>query len=125
SNNHLDLVDDLVAGTVKEHAARVDSQGSFPRESVDAFLASKLAGLISAPSVGGMGLGPRAAVEVVQRLAQACGSTAMIITMHYAGTAVIEKFGDEATRKAIASGKHLSTLAFSERGSRSQFWAPT
>ncbi len=26
-------------------------------------------------------------------------------------------------RKAIAAGKHLSTLAFSEHGSRSQFWA--
>ena len=24
----------------------------------------------------------------------------------------------------IASGKHLSTLAFSEKGSRSHFWAP-
>ena len=32
--------------------------------------------------------------------------------------------GDEATRRAIAEGKHLTTLAFSEAGSRSHFWAP-
>ena len=48
----------------------------------------------------------------------------MILAMHYSAVAVIEKFGDEATRKAIAAGQHLSTLAFSEAGSRSHFWAP-
>jgi len=30
-----------------------------------------------------------------------------------------------AVLKEISSGKHLTTLAFSEAGSRSQFWAPT
>jgi len=45
--------------------------------------------------------------------------------MHYAGTAVIEKYGPEAVRRDIAAGKHMSTLAFSEAGSRSHFWAPT
>jgi alkylation response protein AidB-like acyl-CoA dehydrogenase len=49
----------------------------------------------------------------------------MILCMHYAGTTVIEKFGPERIRREIAAGKHLSTLAFSEAGSRSQFWAPT
>ena len=28
------------------------------------------------------------------------------------------------TLTAIAAGRHLSTLAFSESGSRSHFWAP-
>jgi alkylation response protein AidB-like acyl-CoA dehydrogenase len=45
--------------------------------------------------------------------------------MHYAGTAVLEKLGPESVRRDIATGKHLSSLAFSEAGSRSQFWAPT
>src|SRR6185436_19125190 len=53
------------------------------------------------------------------------GTTAMVVCMHYAGAAVIEKLGDEGTRRAIAAGRHLTTLAFSEVGSRSQFWAPT
>jgi alkylation response protein AidB-like acyl-CoA dehydrogenase len=44
--------------------------------------------------------------------------------MHYAGSAVLEKSAPESVRKDIAAGKHLSTLAFSEEGSRSQFWAP-
>jgi alkylation response protein AidB-like acyl-CoA dehydrogenase len=44
--------------------------------------------------------------------------------MHYAGTAVIEAYGPLAVRQAIARGEHVTTLAFSEQGSRSHFWAP-
>ncbi|GDX79571.1 acyl-CoA dehydrogenase [Deltaproteobacteria bacterium] len=48
----------------------------------------------------------------------------MVLCMHYCGTAVIVAHGDAATRRDIAAGRHLSTLAFSEAGSRSHFWAP-
>ena len=44
--------------------------------------------------------------------------------MHYSATAVIEEHGPDDVRRAIAAGGHLSTLAFSEAGSRSHFWAP-
>jgi alkylation response protein AidB-like acyl-CoA dehydrogenase len=122
-SKHIELVDSIAA-IIKENAIGVDAKAEFPKASIDAFMGSGLAGLISSPDVGGMGKGPRACVEVVERIAQLCGSTAMVVQMHYAASAVIEKFGDDATRRAIASGKHLSTLAFSEKGSRSHFWAP-
>jgi alkylation response protein AidB-like acyl-CoA dehydrogenase len=48
----------------------------------------------------------------------------MVLLMHYAAVAVLEANGDEAVRRAIATDQHLSTLAFSEAGSRSHFWAP-
>jgi len=80
--------------------------------------------LISATEVGGLGQGHRAAALVIERLARECASTAMVTCMHYAGTAVIEKYGPRETRAAIAAGKHFTTLAFSEAGSRSHFWAP-
>jgi isovaleryl-CoA dehydrogenase len=48
----------------------------------------------------------------------------MVTLMHYAATSVLEATGPLDVRKAIASGEHLSTLAFSEAGSRSHFWAP-
>jgi alkylation response protein AidB-like acyl-CoA dehydrogenase len=48
----------------------------------------------------------------------------MVLTMHYAGASVVEAHGPRAIREAIARGEHLSTLAFSEAGSRSHFWAP-
>jgi alkylation response protein AidB-like acyl-CoA dehydrogenase len=61
---------------------------------------------------------------VVERVARECGSTAMVLTMHYVGATVVEAFGSDAVRRDIAAGRHLSTLAFSETGSRSHFWAP-
>jgi alkylation response protein AidB-like acyl-CoA dehydrogenase len=83
------VIDDVVA----PHAAEVDAAGSFPRASMDALGKAGFLGLITASEVGGRGESVRAAAEVVEHLAQACGSTAMVVCMHYAGTAVIEAFG--------------------------------
>jgi alkylation response protein AidB-like acyl-CoA dehydrogenase len=44
--------------------------------------------------------------------------------MHYCAVTVIEKLGPDTVRSAVAQGKHLSSLAFSEAESRSHFWAP-
>src|SRR3954469_25043649 len=111
-----------IAAQAAQRAAGVD-RGEFPTETLRALGDAGLLGLISAPEVGGKGLGLPAAAQVVERLARECGSTAMVVCMHYAATATIEAHGSEAVRKDIAAGKHLSTLAFSEAGSRSQFWA--
>ncbi|MCA9622641.1 MAG: acyl-CoA/acyl-ACP dehydrogenase [Myxococcales bacterium] len=121
---HLTLVADLIKSVVAEQAPIVDASAQFPQASIDAFLKTPLAGLLISKDLGGMGLGHRAAAEVVEQLAQHCGSTAMIVCMHYAGSMVIEQLGSEAVRKEVVAGNHLSTLAFSESGSRSQFWAP-
>jgi alkylation response protein AidB-like acyl-CoA dehydrogenase len=127
SHNESDVLaslDRIATEVVAAHALEVDKTASFPAASIDALAKAGLLGAISAPDVGGMGLGPKTAVAIVQRLAAECGSTAMIVCMHFSGTAVLEQFGDGTTRRAAASGEALTTLAFSEAGSRSQFWAP-
>jgi alkylation response protein AidB-like acyl-CoA dehydrogenase len=111
-----------IAVIASKHAAAVD-RGEFPTETLKALREAGLLGLISATEVGGKGQGMAAAVRVVERLARECGSTAMVVCMHYCATAVIEAHGPKDVRSAIAAGKHLTTLAFSEFGSRSQFWA--
>ena len=113
-----------VAEAAREHAARVDAEASFPSATIEAAREQGLLGLTSAAEVGGQGGGVREAAQVVERVARECGSSAMVLTMHYCGAAVIEAHGDEATRRAVARGEHLSTLAFSESGSRAHFWAP-
>jgi alkylation response protein AidB-like acyl-CoA dehydrogenase len=111
-----------------KHAADVDKQGRWPVESIDALRAGGLLGLNVPTSHGGAGLGPRAFANVLAKLAEGCASTAMIYMMHVCGTAVVVGAKDLGRRdqllKDIAAGKHLSTLAFSEKGSRSHFWAP-
>jgi alkylation response protein AidB-like acyl-CoA dehydrogenase len=121
--NLKDVVATFVAEVAKS-ADTTDSEGRFPKRLADAFLGSGLAGLISAPEVGGAGAGVRQASLVVEQVARACGSTAMIVAMHYSAAAVIEALGDAAVREQIARGQSLATLAFSEAGSRSHFWAP-
>jgi isovaleryl-CoA dehydrogenase len=122
--SYLDDLTAVVSQVVEPAAIEVDQQASFPRAAVDALGRAGLLGLVSAAEVGGRGEGLRAATEVVERLAGACGSTAMVVCMHYAATAVIEAHGPHEVREAIAAGRHLSTLALSEAGSRSHFWAP-
>jgi alkylation response protein AidB-like acyl-CoA dehydrogenase len=115
----------ICSETVAAKAEAVDSEGRFPSESIAALQSAGLLGALSSTESGGLGLGLTGAARVVQRVAEECGSTAMVLTMHYCGVAVLEGHGNEQVRREAASGTHLSTLAFSEAGSRSHFWAPT
>jgi alkylation response protein AidB-like acyl-CoA dehydrogenase len=124
AQTYLDSLEKIAVEVIRPAAAEIDQTGDFPRAAMDALSKGGLLGLISAQEVGGMGQGLRAAALTIERIAQECASTAMVLCMHYAGTAVIEAHGPLEVRKEIAAGKHLTTLAFSERGSRSHFWAP-
>lgn len=120
----LDTATNDVAQVAREHAIAVDANGSFPTEVISAARESGLLGLTTNEAHGGRGCSPRDAGQVVERVAQECGSSAMVLAMHYSANAVIEAYGSEGTRRDVGAGKHLSTLAFSEAGSRSHFWAP-
>jgi alkylation response protein AidB-like acyl-CoA dehydrogenase len=48
----------------------------------------------------------------------------MIVTMHYSATAALVVADRASVLTEIAAGRHVTTLAFSEFGSRSHFWAP-
>lgn len=120
----LDVLEEIITDVVEPRAAETDATATFPRAAVDALGSAGLLGLTSATDVGGQGQGFAEAAAVVRRLAASCASTAMVVCMHYCATAAIEAHGPRRVREAIAAGRHLSTLAFSETGSRSHFWAP-
>ena len=122
--SYLDTVDRVIREAVVPSAEEVDKNGAYPRASLDALGQAGLLGLISSPDVGGWGEAHRAAALVVEQIATACASTAMVMCMHYSATAVIEAHGPRKLREEIAAGRHVTTLAFSEMGSRSHFWAP-
>jgi isovaleryl-CoA dehydrogenase len=124
ASSYLDDLTVVIAEAVQPAAVEVDRQGQFPRAAIQTLGDAGLLGLVSAAEVGGRGQSLRAAAEVVERLARHCASTAMVVCMHYAATAVLEAHGPREVREAIAAGRYLTTLAFSEAGSRSHFWAP-
>ncbi len=120
---------DKVGRTVlARFADEVDSAGRWPTESIGALRDAGLLGLTVPVAQGGAEAGPRTVAAVLSTLAEHCASTAMIYLMHVCGLQVImaaSAFPNrEAVLRAAAAGRHLSTLAFSEAGSRSNFWAP-
>jgi isovaleryl-CoA dehydrogenase len=117
-------VDAAVENQIAPAAAEVDRSGAYPRADLDALAAAGALGLLSASEVGGAGGSLAEVVATLESIARADASTAMVLLMHYAAVSVLEPHGPETVRREIAEGRHLSTLAFSERGSRSHFWAP-
>jgi alkylation response protein AidB-like acyl-CoA dehydrogenase len=116
-----------VLAAASKAAADVDATGRFPDEAVAALRASDLLGLTLPTDVGGMGGGPEDLVDVMSQLAAACGSTAMIYLMHVSSAMVVAAAPPEGQPdlvRRMATGSALGTLAFSEPGSRSHFWAP-
>ena len=123
-SNHLDALQRVITDVVAPAASSIDETGAFPRPAITALGQAGLLGLTAGPEVGGGGAGLREAAAVIEALAGVCGSTAMVVLMHYAATAAVEAHGPKEIRQAIAAGSHLTTLAFSEVGSRSEFWTP-
>ena len=118
-----------IADRVLAPAARQnDKEGRFSSESVEALGRAGLLGVMLPVEVGGSGLGPGTFANVTATLAEADASVAMVYLMHKcaAATIVAARPGANVAQilQDIAAGRHLSTLAFSEAGSRSHFWAP-
>jgi alkylation response protein AidB-like acyl-CoA dehydrogenase len=111
-------------------AADVDREGRFPAEAIELLRERGFLALGIPESQGGIGGAPHEFVSTVERLAGACASTAMVYVMHVTATqTLLAGIGDSAdgpkavALAEIAAGEHLSTLAYSERGSRGHFWA--
>jgi len=114
-----DIADQVLAPAAAEN----DKAARFSTEAIDALGGASLLGLMLPTEIGGSGLGPRTFAHVTGTLAEADASVAMVYVMHALGTATIAAARPGAavapTLQEIAAGRHLSTLAFSEAGSRS------
>jgi alkylation response protein AidB-like acyl-CoA dehydrogenase len=121
---------DIANRVLAPAATQNDKTGRFSAEAVKSLGESGLLGLMLPMDVGGSGLGPRTFAAVTATLAEADASVAMVYLMHILGTAMISAARPSAAStvtpilREIAAGRHLSTLAFSETGSRSHFWTP-
>ena len=105
-----------------------DKEAKFSSDAVKALGPAGLLGIMVPADKGGAGLGPGTFGAVVSALAEADASVAMVYLMHVCAAATIAAARNGAavapTLQEISAGRHLSTLAFSEAGSRSHFWAP-
>ena len=109
-------------------ADRIDSDGEWPREGLQALTDAGLAGLTVPRAYGGLGQGLLGLAAVAETIGQACASTGMCFGMHCVGAAVIAAKATphhvERYLEPIARGEHLTTLALSETGSGAHFFLP-
>jgi alkylation response protein AidB-like acyl-CoA dehydrogenase len=109
------------------NAVSVDADARFPEETIAALTKAGLMGLTLPEEIGGLGAGPVEFVEVVRQIASRCPASAMVFLMHVCAARVTltgTPGGSSDALRGMADGSNLSTLAFSEKGSRSHFWAP-
>src|SRR5687768_15565745 len=117
---------DEILLTLDQEARAVDEQGRWPERSVRALADAGLLGLPLPSDFGGNGT-MRQCAETLEKISMRCACTAMIYLMHVCGAQVIVATKSPRRQELlqkIAEGKAVTSLAFSEKGSRSHFWAP-
>ena len=90
---HLAALEGIAADVAAPNAADVDANSRFPRATIQALQTAKL---LSAPvpkELGGAGYGTRELAALCSTLGQACGSSAMVLAMHYIQVACIARHG--------------------------------
>jgi alkylation response protein AidB-like acyl-CoA dehydrogenase len=120
-------LDEIIRDVVAPNAARVDAEGAFPRESIDALGQAGFLALTIPRSDGGIGATPAEFSDVVFRLAKSCASVAMVYVMHVTSLNSLIALPDDQLRRqyldTIIRDRLLVTEAISEPGSGSQWWS--
>src|ERR1700681_382137 len=119
----LQVVRELVAERVAPRAAEIDESGEFPWDIQKLFAENDLLGIPFPAEYGGVGGSFLTYVKVVEEVAKACASSALIIAVQELGTLPIMIAGtDDQKRRFIpklASGEFIAAYALTEPGSGS------
>ncbi|MGD0051447.1 MAG: acyl-CoA dehydrogenase family protein [Vulcanimicrobiaceae bacterium] len=119
----LDVVRQLVKERVEPRAAEIDATGEYPRDIQKLFAENDLLGIPFPAEYGGLGGSFVTYVKVVEEVAKACASSALIIAVQELGALPIIIGGsDEQKRRWIAdlaSGTKTAAYALTEPGSGS------
>ena len=107
-------------------SAEADRTATFPTEQLQALRDGGFFGLRADRENGGQGEGLLTTCVVVEALAKACPSTALIYKMHIESTEIVSRVPTGSQKdiaRRIASGEWLSTVAGSEAGHQGGAWA--
>jgi alkylation response protein AidB-like acyl-CoA dehydrogenase len=119
----LGMVRTLVAERVAPRAAEIDERGEFPWDIKEVFAENDLLGIPFPAEYGGVGGSFLTYVKVVEEVAKACASSALIIAVQELGTLPILIGGDDDQKRRfipkLASGEYLCAYALTEVGSGS------
>ncbi len=119
----IEVVRDLVREKVAPRAAEIDAQGEFPWDMKE-LLANQ--GILAMPfpeEYGGLGSSEVSILMVIEELARACATTALMLCVQQLGSLPILLAGTEEQKQRfipkLASGEWLASYALTEPGSGS------
>ncbi|AHL73719.1 isovaleryl-CoA dehydrogenase [Stutzerimonas stutzeri] len=118
----------LIETHIAPEAAKVDQNAQWPAHSMKVLGEAGLLGLQVPTELGGHGQGLLGLSVITETIGRACPSSALCFGMHCVGTAVIAAKATQHQQdrylRAIAEGRHITTLALSEHGTGAHFYLP-
>src|SRR5215831_14227937 len=119
----IDVVRDLAREKVAPRAAEIDAQGEFPWDMKGLLADQGILGMPFPEEYGGLGSSELSTLMVIEELARACATTALLLCVQQLGALPILLAGtDEQKQRFIpnlASGEWLASYALTEPGSGS------
>jgi butyryl-CoA dehydrogenase len=114
-----DQARDIASREIAPKAAEIDRQQCFPRQAIDSLAKCGMLGVTVPGAWGGLGLDTMACTLMIEELASACASTAVIAGLqNLLVCEPILRFGTESQRGAwlpgLASGSKLGCFALTE-----------
>lgn len=117
----------IATDVLAPRAAEADRTATFPSEQLNALRDGGFFGLRASKEDGGHGEGLLTTCVIVETLAKACPSTALIYKMHVESTEIVVRVPTDDQRREftarVANGEWLSTVAGSEAGHQGGAWA--
>ncbi|HUY78795.1 MAG TPA: acyl-CoA dehydrogenase family protein [Ktedonobacterales bacterium] len=119
----LDMVRDLAREKVAPRAAEIDATGEFPWDMKDLLARQDILAMPFAEEYGGLGSSELSILMVIEELAKACATTALLLCVQQLGSMPIKLAGtDEQKQRTfprLATGEWMAAYALTEPGSGS------
>ncbi len=115
----------IVEDVIRPNSDRIDQQGIFPRENLQALARAGYAGVLIDKEYGGLGLDHVAFAIAAEEIGRACASTALVYVMHIGAVQTIALYGnDDQKRRWVASAREgkIGTYSTSEKASGGHWW---
>ena len=118
-----DTARDFAQAEMAPHAAGWDEDKIFPEETLRKAAALGFGGIYCRDDVGGSGLSRLDAALIFEELAAGCTSTAAYVSIHNMAAWMIDRFGDDAQRRAflppLMTMEHFASYCLTEPGAGS------
>lgn len=114
-------LESIARDVAASNAADVDARSRFPQETIDALKAERLLAAPIPKDLGGGGCGVAELAELCSTLGKACGSSAMVLAMHYVQVACLVRHAGDSEPfrhylRELAERQYLLASMTSETG---------